>query len=137
MTEPYASDLPPARIGDDDKTLPIAVYILYILGWAGGLTAVIGFVMAYALKGGAAPWVRTHYVFAIRTVWIALIGFVAVGLLCLLALPLMLVMVGFLVWWVAITIGSLIGVWVTLRCVVGLTYAARSEPYPRPSAWIV
>ncbi|OYX31361.1 MAG: hypothetical protein B7Y99_10245 [Caulobacterales bacterium 32-69-10] len=138
MTEPYASDLPPARVGDDDKLLPIAVYVLYILGWASiGLTPLIGFVMAYALKGRAADWARTHYVFAIRTAWIGLIGWVAVGLIYVLGAPLTLVMIGFLFWYIAAALAGLIGVWVTVRCVVGLIYAARREAYPRPSAWII
>ncbi len=138
MTEPYASDLTPARTGADDKLMPIVVYILYILGWASlGLTPLIGFVMAYALKGQAPDWVRTHYVFAIRSAWMGLIGWVVVGLLFVLGTPLTLILVGFLVWKVAAVLGALIGVWVTVRCVVGLIYAARSEPYPRPSAWII
>jgi uncharacterized membrane protein len=142
MTEPYASDLSPPRpaihAGDDDKTMPIVVYILFILGWASaGLTALVGFVMAYSLKGKSADWVRTHYVFAIRTAWLALIGWVFVGLLLVLGTPLTLIFVGFLLWKLAFVLGGLIGVWVTVRCVVGMIYAARSEPYPRPAAWIV
>ena len=137
MSEPLVSDLPQTRDGDE-KLLPIAVYILYILGWASiGLTPLIGFVMAYALKARAPDWVRTHYVFAIRTAWLGLIGWVAVALIYVLGAPLLLVMVGFLLWYVAAGLAGLIGVWVTVRCIAGLIYASRCEPYPRPSAWIV
>jgi uncharacterized membrane protein len=138
MTEPYASDVTPARANDDDKVMPIVVYVLYICGWASiGLTPVIGFIMAYALKERAPDWARTHYVFAIRTAWISLIGWVLVGLLFLLGTPLLLIFVGFLLWYVAAGLAGLIGVWVTARCIVGLIYASRCEPYPRPLAWIV
>lgn len=138
MTEPYAPDLPHVRQGDDDKTMPIVVYVLYILGWASmGLTPLVGLAMAYSLKGRSVDWIRTHYVFAIRTAWIGLIGWVVVGLLFVLGTPLTLILVGFLVWKLALVLGALIGVWVTVRCVMGLIYAVRSEPYPRPCAWIV
>jgi uncharacterized membrane protein len=138
MTEPYASDLSRARAGDDDKVAPIAVYVLYLLGWTTGpVTPLVGFIMAYALKGRAAPWARCHYVFAIRTAWLAMIGWVAVGLLVALGTPLTLILVGFLIWKLAIALAVLIGVWVTVRAVVGLVYAARAEAYPRPDAWII
>lgn len=138
MSEPYSSDLSHARVGEDDKVLPITVYVLYILGWASfALLPLVGFIMAYALKGKAAPWARTHYVFAIRTAWIALIGWVAVGFIAALGIPLTLILVGFALWWIAGGLAGLIGVWVTVRCIVGLTYASRSEPYPRPDAWII
>jgi uncharacterized membrane protein len=138
MTEPYASDLHPARAGDDDKVMPVAVYVLYLLGWATGpITPFVGFIMAYALKGKAAPWARSHYVFAIRTAWLALIGWVAVGLLIALGTPLTLILVGFLIWKVALAFAVVIGVWVTVRAAVGLIYASRCEAYPRPDAWII
>jgi uncharacterized membrane protein len=139
MTEPLASDppVPTARTADDEKLMPIVVYVLYLLGWAGGVTALVGFIMAYALKERAPPWVRTHYVFLIRTVWVGLIWLLIAGMLMVLGLPLTLVLIGFLLWKIAFGIVSLVGVWVTVRCVVGLIYAARAEAYPRPQAWII
>jgi uncharacterized membrane protein len=139
MTEPLASDAPVPRspLATDEKLMPIVVYVLYLLGWAGGVTALVGFLMAYALKERAPDWVRTHYVFLIRTVWIGLIWAVAAGLLIVLGLPLTLVLIGFLFLKIAFGLLGLLSVWVTVRCVVGLIYAARCEPYPRPQAWII
>jgi uncharacterized membrane protein len=139
MTEPLASDpaLPRSPVAGDEKLTPIVVYVLYLLGWAGGVTAVIGFFMAYALKARAPDWARTHYVFLIRTVWIGMIWAIAAVLLIVLGLPLTLVLIGFLLWKVGFGILGLLSLWVTLRCVVGLLFAVRAEPYPRPRAWII
>lgn len=140
MTDPLASDaaVPRSPVATDEKLMPIVVYILYILGWiSGGLTALVGFVMAYSLKERAPDWVRTHYVFMIRTAWLGIIGWLIVGLLFVLGIPLTLVLIGFLMWKVAAGLALLIGIWVTVRCIVGLTYATRCEPYPRPQALIV
>jgi len=139
MTEPLASDPapPPGALAGDEKLMPIVVYVLYLLGWAGGLTAIVGFIMAYSLKERAPDWARTHYVFLIRTVWIGLIWGISAALLIVLGLPLTLVLIGFLFLKVAFVILGLLSVWVTVRCAVGLIYAARSEAYPRPRAWII
>ena len=73
MTEPlYEHPAHGIERLDEDRTMPVVVYVLYLLGFAGGITAFIGFVMAYALKGRASERMRSHYVFQIRTVWIGL-----------------------------------------------------------------
>jgi uncharacterized membrane protein len=122
----------------DDKVLPIVVYALYLLGWASFAVApLIGFFIAYVQKDHAAHWARTHYVFLIRTVWIALIWFVVAGLLVMLGIPLTIILIGFALLKVAGLIAILVGVWVSVRCVVGLIYASRGEAYPRPRTWLV
>lgn len=141
MTDPYADPRPshPALAGaaTDERIFPVAVYILYLFGWAGGVSLFIGFVMAYVLKGGAGPMARSHYVFQIRTVWISLVWAFFAGLLILVGLPLTLVLVGFLFLKIGFIALSLIGVWVLVRCLVGLIHAARGEAYPRPRAWLI
>ena len=139
MTEPLATDAAAPRSSpvSDDKLMPIVVYVLYLLGWAGGLTAVVGFVMAYSLKSRAPDWARTHYIFLIRTIWIGLIWLLAIGMLIVLGTPLTLVLIGFLLWKVAALMFGMLCIWVTVRCVVGLIFAAQGEPYPRPQAWII
>jgi uncharacterized membrane protein len=121
----------------DDKTLPVVVYVLYLLGTVNGLTAFIGFLMAYALKGGAPEWARSHYVFLIRTVWIGLVWLLVAGIFGVLGLPLTVVLIGFAFLYVAWAIVALLAVWFFVRSVVGLIYAARGEAYPRPRAWLI
>lgn len=138
MTEPHASDDTVSRSPSADDRLPlVVVYVLYLLGWAFGLTAAVGFVMAYALKERAPDWVRTHYVFLIRTGWFGMIGLLTAGFLAVLGAPLTLILVGFLVWKIAAGLAMAVGIWVTVRCVIGMTYALRCEPYPRPRTLIV
>lgn len=39
------------------------IYVLYLVGFAAGITLVIGVVMAYVNQDGAPDWLRTHYRF--------------------------------------------------------------------------
>ena len=39
----------------EDKTLPVIVYALYLLGLVNGLTILIGLVIAYASRDSAGP----------------------------------------------------------------------------------
>jgi uncharacterized membrane protein len=126
----------PIRV-DDDKTLPMVVYALYLIGLFNGLTILIGVVMAYVLKSRAGEIARSHYVFQIRTAWIALAWGVLGGIVALVGLPLTLVLIGFLFLKLAFAIFALIGIWFVVRSVVGLIYASRGEAYPRPGAWLI
>ena len=125
------------RHTDDDKTMPMVVYVLYLIGLVNGLTILIGFVMAYALKGNAGEIARSHFVFQIRTVWIALAWCLLGGVIALVGLPLTLVLIGFLFLKLAFGIFGLTGVWFVVRSVAGLIYASRDQAYPRPGAWLI
>jgi uncharacterized membrane protein len=135
MTEPVLSEA--ARPLQDERTLPIVVYVLYLLGPVNGLTVLIGFILAYALKGKAVEPARSHYVFQIRTVWLWLAGLAVAAILMMFALPLTLVLIGFAIIPVAITLASAVTVWMFVRSVVGLIFIARGQPYPRPDAWLI
>jgi uncharacterized membrane protein len=105
-----------------DSTAKI-VYVLYLVSLAVGVTLLVGLVMAYVNVGGAPEPARTHYRFQIRTFWIgalyALVGFVLMPLLGL----------GALVFLFA-------AVWLVVRCVKGLKYLDRREPYPNAPTWL-
>lgn len=132
MSEPVLT-----QRADDEKTMPMVVYALYLIGLVNGLTIFIGFIMAYALKGRAGPVTRSHYVFLIRTVWIALAWGLLGGVIMLVGLPLTLILIGFVFLKLALAIFGLTGIWFIVRCVVGLIYASRGEAYPRPGAWLI
>lgn len=97
------------------------IYVLYLAGFVIGITVLIGLVMAYVNRGKAGGWVETHYTWAIRTFWIALLG----GFVSLL---LMLVAIGFL-------LALAVAVWVIVRCVIGLQAVSRGEPIKNPESW--
>ncbi|MFC4308576.1 DUF4870 family protein [Steroidobacter flavus] len=98
------------------------IYVLYLLALiSGGITAVVGVIMAYVHKDGAPEWLRTHYELQIRTFWFGLIVGAIGGVLSwiLIGLPILLALA---IWWI-------------IRCVKGLKYAGESAPYPNHLGW--
>ncbi|WP_157016933.1 DUF4870 family protein [Mesorhizobium xinjiangense] len=99
------------------------IYVLYLVGFVIGISALVGIVLAYMNRGKTGGWVETHYTWAIRTFWIgllyaficALLAFVAIGFLLMIAVV----------------------VWVVVRVVLGLQKAAREEPIDNPQSWMV
>ncbi len=104
-----------------DYGLALSVYVLYLLGFFTGLTAVIGLIIASMQVDRADPVSRSHFRFQIRTFWIGLL-FLVVGIIGLH------VAIGavILVWW---------GVWTLIRCVKGLLALNAGEPIGDPELW--
>jgi uncharacterized membrane protein len=104
-----------------DYGLALTVYILYLLGFFTGLTAVIGLIIASMQGDRADPVSRSHFRFQIRTFWIGLL-FVVVGVVALH------VAIGglILLWWV---------IWTLIRCVKGLLALNSGEPIADPESW--
>ena len=120
---PQAPPSPPqARPGPSDTSAKI-IYVLYLLSLAVGVTHLIGVVMAYMNVGDAPEPLRTHYRFQIRTFWMSLLYGLVGGLLILAA------GLGVLVW-------LFMGVWLVVRCVKGLKYLDRGEPYANATTWL-
>lgn len=117
---PPASPSAPAATATGETAAKI-VYVLYLATFITGVTALVGVVMAYVYQDDAPDWLKTHFRFQIRTFWLGLI-FGLVGAL------LSLVVVGFAVL-------VFLAVWLVVRCVKGLKYAGRREPYPDPVGW--
>jgi uncharacterized membrane protein len=122
---------------DEHRTLPAAVYGLYLLGLSNGLTVLVGLAIAYTYKGRAGPRMQSHYVFQIRTFWTAIGWWIVGGALIFWGIPLIIVGVGVLM----IILGGLIfaagHIWFALRCILGSLYLVRGEAYPRPHTWLV
>ena len=70
----------PTEMMVGDRGLAFVVYVLYLLGYITGITAIIGVIIAYLQAGSANPLMKSHYTFQIRTFVIGLIYFL-VGLL--------------------------------------------------------
>ncbi len=105
------------------KTNVQVIYVLYLIGFVIGISAIIGIVMAYMNRGKTGGWVETHYTWAIRTFWIgllyalisAVLAFVAIGFLLMIA----------------------VAIWVIVRVLIGLQKAARDEPIDNPQSWVI
>jgi uncharacterized membrane protein len=97
------------------------IYVLYLAGFVIGITPLIGLVMAYVNRNKDGGWIETHYTWAIRTFWIAVLG----GFVSLL---LMIVAIGFL-------LAFAVAVWVIVRCVIGLQAVSRREAIRDPQSW--
>jgi uncharacterized membrane protein len=105
-----------------DHGLALAVYVLYLVGFFNGLTAVIGAAIAYMQSERADEIAQTHFRFQLRTfligvlyVFIAAITLhVGIGALVLL-------------WW---------AVWTLIRCVKGLLALNAGEPIADPDSWL-
>jgi uncharacterized membrane protein len=122
---------------NEDKTLPVIVYVLYLLGLANGITILIGLIIAYSNRALAGPKAESHYTFLINTFWFSIVWFVIGGALCLFGGALSIILVGIPFLMLGLFICGAVGVWFAVRCVVGLIYLSRDEAYPRPMNWLI
>lgn len=99
------------------------VYILYLLSFVIGFSALIGLVFAYMNRGVRGELLDSHYTYLIRTFWIGV-------LYGLISFALSIVLIGFLLMFV-------VAIWVIVRCVKGLQAIARNEPVPNPETWMI
>lgn len=104
-----------------DHGLALVVYVLYLLGFLTGVSAVIGLIIASIQIDRADPVSRSHFRFQIRTFWIGLL-YIVVGVI------LLHVAIGALVllWWI---------VWTAMRCVKGLLALNAGEAIADPESW--
>ena len=113
----------PASDGSDDPTMAKVVYALFLVGLVlGGITSIIGVILAYVNRNDAAPWLQSHYRFQIRTFWMGL-------LFSVIAAVTTLVLIGWL-------IGVFILVWLIVRCVKGLSWASNRRPVENVETWL-
>jgi uncharacterized membrane protein len=97
------------------------IYVLYLVGIAAGITAIVGVVMAYLAQDSAPDWLKTHYRNQINIFWKALLYSVVGGVLCV-------VLIGFAILAVAF-------VWYIVRVVRGVQTLAKGEPVADPASW--
>ena len=139
MTDaPMQRQAPPPTARAEELTLPIVVYALYLAGFfTGGLTALIGLVMAYVLKGDAGPRAASHYIFEINTFWLATLAYAAVVVLSVMGLPLLFLHgAGIVCFVLAGVLGVATSIWFAVRCVIGLVRATQGGAYPDPRTWL-
>ena len=129
--------VPVTAVPEEDRTLPAVVYALYLVGLFNGLTVLIGLVIAYANRDAAGPATQSHYIFQIRTFWTAIAWWIVGGVLLFWGITLSFILIGVPLVVLAGAIFCLTHVWFAVRCIVGLVYLSRGEPYPRPRTWLV
>ena len=113
---------PPANESAKGGRTAKIVYVLYLGGIVIGFLAVVGVVVAYVNRDDDRTWLADHYRFQIRTFWIGLL-LGAVGVLT------SIIVIG----WAVLMI---VAVWWIVRCIKGLNYLSRAEPYPHVTTWI-
>lgn len=107
-----------------DTTIPMVIYALHLASIVtGGLTALVGAVIAYVYRGRGPAWLDEHYRYQIRTFWIGLLYFCVSGLLTL-------ILIGFLLWLVAV-------VWLVIRCVKGFKGLQEKRAPENVDTWLV
>ena len=129
MTEIYSTE---TRI--EDTTMPAVCYALYLLAFATGITAVIGLVIAYTQRSSAAPGMKTHFTYLIRTFWGGLVMMIVGGVIFGVGALLSIILIGFPIMGLAWLILTFATIWYAVRCIVGLVYLSRGEAHPRPYA---
>lgn len=126
MTENQTADVQPASANAGlppvSTTIPLIIYVLYLLNLIVPITSVVGVVMAYINRGDAVEFMKTHYRFQIRTFWIGLLYGIVGALLTA-------ILIGWL-----ILIFTL--VWFIVRCVIGIKYLNKHQAVPDPSSWM-
>ncbi|MGA0601855.1 DUF4870 family protein [Caulobacter sp. KR2-114] len=129
---------PPPMASTDERTLPIIVYVLYLAGlFTGGLTTLVGLVIAMGSRAAAPPLAETHYRFQIRTGAVAFAMAVLGSLVFLVGLPLLLILVGVFFLKFAFLIWGLAALYVVVRSIVGLVRIGNGEAYPTPDNWLL
>lgn len=128
---------PSADARTEDKTLPVAVYVLHLLFFATGVTPLIALIMAYAARNEPPTWRDSHYTFAIWTFWIALAASAAAWTMIGVGVLLSVIIVGIVPLLLGLLLLAATAIWFAVRCGLGLVYAMRAEPYPRPRNLII
>ena len=122
MTQPYDTPPPPTSPLADERQMAVIIYILF-LAPLGGVTHVIGLILAYVARENAPFWLKSHYTYLIRTFWMGLLYFLAAGVLCAL-------LIGF-------ALLPLVFLWFVVRCAVGLMRLFRGEAIPNAATWTI
>ena len=121
-TTPAAHDPAATAKTSDESQMALVIYILFLAGFVtGGITTIVGLIMAYIYKDSAPEWLKTHYVNAIHTFWKGLLYMVV-------SLVLTLIIIGALLMLVQM-------IWFIVRCAKGIQGVTNKTAYPNPTSW--
>jgi uncharacterized membrane protein len=118
------TDMPDSDVPRAETRTPQILYALYLAGLVtANLTTLIGVVFAYVYRKDAAPSLKEHYRYLIRTFWIGLLYFCIVFTLSVLTV-------------VGSLLGLLLAAWLGMRCVTGWLALRKGEQPARPGSWL-
>ena len=101
--------------------LVLAVYILYLVGFLTGVTALIGVIIAYLQRDKTDQIGGSHFQFQITTFWVGLLYLIVGAITAHFAIGALII-----VWWF---------VWTIIRCVKGLLALNEGRPIAAPNSW--
>jgi uncharacterized membrane protein len=104
------------------RGLALTVYILYLIGYLTGFTAMVGVIIAHVKASSADEILRSHYRFQIRTFWIGLLYLVLGWLLVYVLIGILI-----LLWWL---------VWSMVRIIKGMVVLNDGRPIAKPKSWL-
>jgi uncharacterized membrane protein len=107
--------------GEEGVGAALFGYVLLLVSVLFMVTGIIAVVIAYIYRDDAPPWLQSHYRLQIRTFWISFL-YVSVGMLLLVFLVGYVILLLWLIWFVA-------------RCIRGIRYLNLRRPYPNPESW--
>lgn len=108
----------------DGRKLAIIVYILFFAGYFfGGLTNIVGVIMAHMKASDSSPVYQSHLRYQIRTFWVGLL-FGIIGVL-LLAVK------------IGILILLIVGIWTLVRNIKGFVRVLDGRPIDKPATWLI
>lgn len=126
MSDPIESTPAPQTVNPNapevSTTIPIIIYLLYLLNFIIPFGALIGLIMAYVNQGDEDNFLQSHYQFQIRTFWIGLL-YLMIGIL----------LTAIFIGWLVILFYIL---WLIIRCAKGLKYLGKKQPLPDPTSWM-
>jgi uncharacterized membrane protein len=129
---------PAPSVQTDERTAPAIIYGLYLGGFlTGGVSTLVGFLMACALKRDGSHLQQSHYEFQIRTMAILAAGFIIALGVILAGFPLALILVGILFWIAGGLMMSTLFIWFAVRSGLGLVRLLQGQAYPQPRTWFI
>lgn len=116
-------------MNDRGKTAAGAVWILFILGpFTGGLTALAGWIVTLAAKGGADSLPRDHMRRQGRLFWTAVLIGLPIAILAFVGWLTRIVLIGYPIGWAAWLLGFLLGAWFVFNSFMGLLRLQSDRP---------
>jgi uncharacterized membrane protein len=125
VTEPTTADNKPVVATEQPLVsnygLVLAVYILYLVGFLTGITALVGVIIAYLQRDKTDQIGRSHFQFQITTFWVGLLYLIVGAITAHFAIGALII-----IWWF---------VWTIIRCVKGLLALNEGKPIAAPNSW--